>query len=316
MNNIFADYIISFRQKHSITQNEIIELLGHYDEQFSKLDITTISRWENRKTVPSLAKQILVVRALGGNASDILSHHCGAPLTNDEYLKPFAVRTTNPYSLSVPSFNVSLSDSLIQESDSLVPESDTLNKIMIFHDNFIKMPIDIHSKIENNKVRLKTIYDYEKNLSGHSLYGFCTIKNLKQHPEMDYITCIDTHMTIDETELQEEHLVMNVLSSYSSTAYAKVINFIKLIQRLNSMPSIKTLIITVQFQEIYNFFDTLQGVRVIEKGKKVKYGGIRFGTQNYSYLRLYVKPEYLLAVKELMTFSVHSDHYLNSLLSK
>lgn len=307
MNNIFSDYLISFRKNQNITQNEMIEILSRYDEQFSRLDITTISRWENRKTVPSIAKQVLVTRALGGNVADILIHHCGAPLTNNEYLKPFTVRTVNPYSSAIPNFKLSVFDSLIKESE-------TLNKIMIFHEKFIRMPLDITSYINKKSVRLKAIYDYENNLSGHCLYGFCTINTLKNHTELDYLECIDTHMTIDNNYIQKEHLVMNILSTYSSTPHTRVINLIKILQRINAMPSIKTLIITVQYQEIYNFFDSLQSVRVIAKGEKVKYGGIKFGTQNYSYLRLYIKPEYLIAVKDFMTFSVHAEHYLNDLL--
>lgn len=310
MNNVFSDYILSFREKNGSTQSDIIKSLSQYDEQFSKLDITTISRWENRKTVPTLAKQLLVTRALGGDVSDILKHYCDSPtISSKQYLKPFMVRTVNPYDLIIPHFKLKVFETLIKESE-------TLNKVMIFHDHFLQMPIDISSYIEKKSVRLKGIFDLNGNLNGHCLYGFCTIKNLKHHFNLSYIDCIDKYITIDDENINHCHLVMNVLSSYGSSPYSRAINIIKILQRINSLPMIKTLVITIHYQEVYDFFIKLQNVKVIQKGKEVMYGGIKLGTKNYSYVRLYIRTEYLFIVREFMTLIVHAEHYLNDLLSE
>ncbi|MFH0257099.1 helix-turn-helix transcriptional regulator [Vibrio rumoiensis] len=303
----FSHYIKRIREEGKLTQNELLNILNKYDNQFSQLDTTTISRWENNKTTPSISKQLLIIRALNKNITEYLRSLSFQPLNESDYFKVFASRTIDPYSKYIPIFKLKIHETTISDLN-------IWKKISTFHNEHIKMPIDIDSYIKNRKVRLKSIYNNKYDLIGHFLYGFCTITTLKKNNNMTYLDCINKHMTINSDEIKNELLVMNVLSIYSSSPQSQIINIIKLLQRIAITPKIKSLVITIQTKDIYDILSSLQHTTVISKGERVKYGGIKFGSHNYSYIRLLVRPEELLSIKEFINLLVHADYYLDKLI--
>ncbi len=59
----FNDYLKKCREKHELTQEELVSELSYFDEElFSSLDNVTLSRWELGKSSPSAAKQVQVIK--------------------------------------------------------------------------------------------------------------------------------------------------------------------------------------------------------------------------------------------------------------
>lgn len=62
----FSNYLQKYRKRNDITQKGLLDRLTVDEGALRKLDLTTLSRWENAKTMPSISKQLIVVRCLGG----------------------------------------------------------------------------------------------------------------------------------------------------------------------------------------------------------------------------------------------------------
>ncbi|PTB32931.1 hypothetical protein DAT36_08625, partial [Photobacterium phosphoreum] len=53
-----------YRANNELSQNDLVDILTLDDDFLSKLDVVTLSRWENEKTSPSLEKKIRIMRKL------------------------------------------------------------------------------------------------------------------------------------------------------------------------------------------------------------------------------------------------------------
>ena len=67
---MFGDYLKKLRLSLGLTQSELTAKLNLADEEFSSLDVVTLSRWERGKTKPTLAKCFRVLRCLQNDLSD------------------------------------------------------------------------------------------------------------------------------------------------------------------------------------------------------------------------------------------------------
>ncbi len=62
---MFAQILSRYREKHKITQDQLVYNLSTNFDELKKLDCVTFSRWENGKTEPSLKKIFLVLTEIG-----------------------------------------------------------------------------------------------------------------------------------------------------------------------------------------------------------------------------------------------------------
>ncbi|MCG9778836.1 helix-turn-helix transcriptional regulator [Photobacterium damselae] len=62
---MFSELIQKFRQDKNLTQSDCVDLLSKRVNDLSKLDNVTFSRWENKKTLPTLTRQFLIMDCLG-----------------------------------------------------------------------------------------------------------------------------------------------------------------------------------------------------------------------------------------------------------
>ncbi len=69
----FNEYLKSCRQKYQLTQEELVQELYNYDEDFIGVDTRTISRWEASQTKPSIDRQITVVKYFSAVSGKTLS---------------------------------------------------------------------------------------------------------------------------------------------------------------------------------------------------------------------------------------------------
>ncbi|EHA1080030.1 helix-turn-helix domain-containing protein [Photobacterium damselae] len=57
---MFSNILKQYRDETGLTQQELVDNLNAYHSCFTKLDVVTLSRWENGKTLPPLKKQFIV----------------------------------------------------------------------------------------------------------------------------------------------------------------------------------------------------------------------------------------------------------------
>ena len=78
----FNEYLKSCRKKYKLTQEELVQKLSAYDENFMGVDTRTLSRWEVAQTQPSMSRQITVVNYFSTLSGHVLS--CFENYTKDE----------------------------------------------------------------------------------------------------------------------------------------------------------------------------------------------------------------------------------------
>ncbi|HIF9388326.1 TPA: helix-turn-helix domain-containing protein [Photobacterium damselae] len=62
---MFAQILFRYREKHQLTQDQVVYRLASKFDEFAKLDCVTFSRWENGRTEPSLKKIFLILSEIG-----------------------------------------------------------------------------------------------------------------------------------------------------------------------------------------------------------------------------------------------------------
>ena len=61
---IISDLLRRYRKLNTLTQSNLIDELINFSEFFSALNIVTLSRWENERTIPGLKKKQLLLKFL------------------------------------------------------------------------------------------------------------------------------------------------------------------------------------------------------------------------------------------------------------
>lgn len=60
----FNEYLKSCRDRHNLTQEQLVQELYNFDDAFAGLDVVTLSRWERGVSRPSLERQVRIVKWL------------------------------------------------------------------------------------------------------------------------------------------------------------------------------------------------------------------------------------------------------------
>ncbi|HIF9291724.1 TPA: hypothetical protein ACX6Q0_003779 [Photobacterium damselae] len=79
---MFHFLLSQYREEHNLTQQDFVDLLANNHPNFSKLDIVTLSRWENKKTLPPLKKQFQIFDYIG--KLDTFIHELPAQIFDNE----------------------------------------------------------------------------------------------------------------------------------------------------------------------------------------------------------------------------------------
>ncbi len=69
----FNEYLKSCRQNYNFTQEELVQNLYNFDDDFIGVDTRTISRWESAHTKPSTKREITIVKYFETISGHILS---------------------------------------------------------------------------------------------------------------------------------------------------------------------------------------------------------------------------------------------------
>ncbi|MFH0265615.1 helix-turn-helix domain-containing protein [Vibrio rumoiensis] len=280
--NSFSSYLVEIRTQKGLTQKKLLDSLIEYDEAFKKLDLNTLSRWERGVTTPPLTKQILIARCLDCDIKPLLPDDTP---NEEEKLAYSLLRTVNPYSKSVHEVSLNKIKTLLDFSEV----EDLIDK---FHKDYLCLDINSHELYLNNVEFLSIIDSEENNLLGHLIYGFISEQESNENIHLSNIKNIK--FTPPE-DINKKNSILYIVSAYSSRAEPRVLTLEKITSIIQENKNIKGFCITIQYQEVLDFFSTLMKYTIISLGEKVKYGGIKVYNINTRYIQIYIKSEVFLS---------------------
>jgi transcriptional regulator with XRE-family HTH domain len=141
---LFSDYLKSCRLKYNFTQEELVSSLYTYHDNFSKLDVTTYSRWERGVTQPSSDKKIDIINFYQTLCSEVFPcfSHMKKEDIEDELCRVSIANLLGKSKSLILNF-----PSVMMEVDDMkifpVTQSDDLDKIL-------KMAYTLDKELSNN----------------------------------------------------------------------------------------------------------------------------------------------------------------------
>ncbi|MEZ8820762.1 helix-turn-helix transcriptional regulator [Vibrio sp. 10N.222.54.A1] len=284
MSLLFAQYLQEMRKKHKFTQQQAIDHLLEVDIAFDKLDITTYSRWERGVTAPKLAKQLMIIRAFGGDITALM-------------------QTTKEDTKLTLEFERAINDIhypyVIEEK--LLPEvrspseasSPIMSRVLSFTEHYLGLEVS-QELLNNPNVILSTIIDKTGHLVAHSLYSFvpADTPNEQLEPANSH-TCPFT--TIEKS--QGLPLSLYNISGYASLPSPRVAMFMNTLDIIKKHPEVKYLITNCHRHSVYSLYDASAEVEILSRGERLKDGGVKVFGKSYRYVRIRVTAESLLASK-------------------
>lgn len=140
------------------TRNEIIAKLNLYHKEFCNLDAITLSRWINRKTTPSIYKQLLIVQFFEDNILTFLSTNANLKkkpkYTTDIYKKLMA-----DIEKSYNNINYFASYNNSTYNVSVINRQEYFKHLKVFYNNY-NLYRDMHNELKSD---VKSIYILNNN---------------------------------------------------------------------------------------------------------------------------------------------------------
>jgi transcriptional regulator with XRE-family HTH domain len=288
-----------------LTQQEVLDLLIESDSTFSKLDLTTFSRWERSITTPKLAKQLLIVRTLGADVALLIDSKTEVSTKKKNILGHVKNRTLNPYSADSDVFST-------RHYNSLNEEFKLCKQLKIFHSDYLGMDIEIETLRKSNLL-LNAFINQSEVMIGHLLYAFVPpdIKSTQLTPNK-----LSECSFINTNEPQSNHNDIYVISAYSSLSAPRMAIILMILDILRQNPGIKSLYVNCHDQDGYNLYDTNAECEIISKGSPLPYGGIKVFGRCYRYIQLKINVESILASKVVSDLVPFTDEYIQGLVGK
>lgn len=292
---VFSSYLSSIRTDAGLTQQKLLDRLIDYDTAFERLDLNTLSRWERGVTTPPITKQILIVRCLGLSVDDLPSNLLPNENENEnEKLEYSLLRTVDPYSTSQ-------NDVVLKKIEDVNEFRKIEVQINQFHKDYLSLDINSSKLYEQNNATFVSISDiYHKSLLGHFLYGFLPETALKENIKVKHIENIKFHSI---SEVENTKSILYVVSAYSSRSEPRVKTLESIIKMIAKHKNIKGFCITIQYQEVLDFFNDITKFTIISIGKKIKFGGVKVYKNNAKYVQIYIKSEELLSSEFILKIS-------------
>ncbi|WP_155666995.1 helix-turn-helix transcriptional regulator [Aliivibrio fischeri] len=300
----FSEYLKNVRSQKKLTQQALLDILVDGHESFSKLDLTTLSRWERGATSPKLEKQLIIARLLDADITQLVDPDIDVTKAKATSVLKFKNRTLNPYLASDTDFKLT-------KYTSLKAEKELCNSLMNFHNDYLG--INFNEDTFNNSPLSAYVYNNkQKALIGHYLFGYMDINTTKSQSEPQNI---DTVHFLDISEIQNKNVILNIISNYSSLTEPRMLNMLITIRKLHRYPNIKEIYMTVQYQEVLDLFELNTNCEVVFKGNEVPTGGVKYLGKHYRYVQIKFSSESFLAAKAIADFVYHVDDYIDALLS-
>ncbi|HIF9256807.1 TPA: hypothetical protein ACX6Q6_003848 [Photobacterium damselae] len=258
MDNIikFSSVITEYRMKHSLTQRELLDLLHSRTNSLDKIDLVTLSRWENSHTNPSFKRKVVVLYLLGelkhylsiSNKTDIEKNKI-----DDYYNLRFNARTNLAISLFYDINNI---DDFTNINLSYENKS-AIEKIKKFYSNLF----------QNDKEEITRLIDQMNSISIYNHKKFTGISIYKKVNSNTLASSLPTYSTIDElidntNDLKTDAIL--IIDSLSLTKSSLKILNLETFIRLSSYKIKKLYILTSDYDHykfcIKNGFNSISNI--------------------------------------------------------
>ncbi|HIF9195252.1 TPA: helix-turn-helix transcriptional regulator [Photobacterium damselae] len=188
---MFNHLLLQYRKENQLTQNDLAEILAMEHPELNKLDSVTISRWETKKTVPSLKRQFIIL----------------------EYINKLSIENIDPINKNVTNLieeftNNKFSNSLSMLSEIAVGDA----PLLVYRNNDQeKTPEIFYEFIQSNKVET-IILKKEDNIEAF-------LKVIKKHKSIDIFALAKTKESFEKMFVELYDLVFsintNIINIYS-----------------------------------------------------------------------------------------------------
>ncbi|HIF9356642.1 TPA: hypothetical protein ACX6RW_000708 [Photobacterium damselae] len=258
MDNVikFSSVITEYRMKHSLTQRELLDLLHSRTNSLDKIDLVTLSRWENSHTNPSFKRKVVVLYLLGelkhylsmSDKTDIEKNKI-----DDYYNLRFNARTNLAISLFYDINNI---DDFTNINLSYENKS-AIEKIKIFYSNLF----------QNDKEEITRLIDQMNSISIYSHKKFTGISIYKKVNSNTLANNLPTYSTIDKlidktNDLKTDAIL--IIDSLSLTKSSLKILNLETFIRLSNYKIKKLYILTSDYDHykfcIKNGFSTISNI--------------------------------------------------------
>ncbi|MFS1466996.1 helix-turn-helix domain-containing protein [Vibrio lentus] len=291
----FSGYLKHIRQDMELTQQQLIEILIERSTKFTKLDLTTYSRWERGITTPKLSKQILIARLLGYDPASLVDPNSKISLKKHIIFEQAKQSRFNPYGQNFSSLTSSMHKKLAQSSE-------TYEQLNTFHRQHMGLDLNVES-LDGEKILISSFCDSIGKMEGHLLYGYVpiTLENRLLKPN-NLAEC----KFVDLTESTSAPLDMYVISGYSNLQEPKMLTLLFILDALRKNPNIKNVYINCHNQAFYNVYEENFGAKITFKGNTVLFGGVKVFGRHYQFVQMKASSEDILSstvVADLVPFT-------------
>lgn len=299
----FAQFLECVRRDRNLTQQDMVDLLSS-SEDFSKLDLTTFSRWERGITSPKLSKQLLVARMMNEDAAHLIDPETKVKEKNKRHFEIMTNRILNPYTTVCGSFFHCCHDSLIEQHS-------LCQQLSGFHQNYMGISVDTPA-IQQSKMILNAFTDSSDMLVGHLLYGFLPVglDSLSINPNQ-LLNC----PFVDTKNNTKQPVDMYVISTFGSLPIPRMVSILFMLDILRRNNQIKHLILNCHDQDAFTLLENIVDCELVSKGDEILFGGIKVFGKHYRYVQVKVKAESFLAGKVISDIIPFTSEYIENLLS-
>lgn len=297
----FSQYLQEIRKHSNLTQREMLNHLFSSDPSFSKLDLTTLSRWERGITTPKLSKQLLIARIFGYDIAPLITSKSDVQNKNQHVFDLIARRLLNPYIGGKRNF-------ITRHYDSLDNEPGLCEQLINFHSDYLAMEMKVDA-FQKRNLKLHAFLDSSDSFIGHILYAFITTDtpdNMLQPTQLSECPLIEIG------ELPETPLNLYIVSAYSSLATPRMILILMILDALRQHPEVKYLYVNCHEQEGYTLYTSVD-YEIIAKGRELPFGGVKVYGKYYQYIRLKVRADDILSSTIFSNLIPFTKEYIQEL---
>lgn len=188
---MFNHLLLQYRKENQLTQNDLAEILAMEHPELNKLDSVTISRWETKKTAPSLKRQFIIL----------------------EYINKLSIENIDLINKNVTNLIEEFVKNKFSNSLSVLSEIEAGDAPLLVYRNNLqeKTPKILEEYIHSNKVET-IILKKEDNIEAF-------LKVIKKHKSIDIFVLAKTKESFEKMFIELYDLVFsvntNIINIYS-----------------------------------------------------------------------------------------------------
>ncbi|WP_375753535.1 helix-turn-helix domain-containing protein [Vibrio sp. HN007] len=298
--SVFSEQLKYLRKKNKLTQKECSQFLSDSREELLNVDYVSISRWEKESVRPSLKKQIMIIRLLGGDVEALLAENF-QDSKHQQVIERWAAKKYDTINLMLAfqkgptSTHECTLEQAKDESDAafVVERMKRANEILELSESNHN---SLYGDYLLNEYRAISFCRDEQGLIGYSIdlkFDKDLLPAILKRVDPDHIPAT----AIDKTKKL-------ILYSYArmfvhSSAFKKLTQ--NYIQKIIDTPSIQKAVVRVMDQDLYKLLSQL-GFEVLTTYNNSPVKLIEIGNKKYSTVLLGINIEELLSSMNVLGY--------------